>query len=80
MEDPKLNLPTRNLAKYIQDKGINITKLAKETGIAYWILYDSLLNSERKRELRFGEALSICAFLGVNPMDFAGTLKKEPSG
>lgn len=66
-----MDVPTRNLSKYVCDKGINVTKMAKATGIPYGALYDSLLNSARNRDLRLGEALSVCAFLGVDPMDFA---------
>ena len=66
-----MDIPTRNLSKYVCDKGINLTKLSKATGIPYGALYDSLLNSARNRALRIGEALSICDFLGLDPMDFA---------
>ncbi len=66
-----MDIPTRNIAKYVRDKGINVTKLSKSTGIPYMALYDSLLNSERNRDLRLGEALSVCAFLEVDPRDFA---------
>lgn len=34
-------------------------------------LYDSLLNDERKRDLRDEEFLKVCDFLGVDPRDFA---------
>lgn len=66
-----MDIPTRNLAKYVCDKGISIAKLSKATGIPYMALYDSLLNSERKRDLRLGEALSVCAFLELDPRKFA---------
>lgn len=66
-----MDIPTRNLSKYVCDKGISLKKMANATGISYWALYDSLLNSSRNRDLRLGEALEICAFLGVDPMDFA---------
>lgn len=65
-----MDIPTRNLGKYVRDKGINVTNLAKSTGISYWALYNSLLNPEKNRDLRLGEALSVCAFLGIDPMDF----------
>ena len=66
-----MDIPTRNLAKYIREKGLNVPKLSKATGISYGALYDSLLNSERDRDLRLGEALSICAFLELDPREFA---------
>lgn len=74
-----MDIPTRNLSKYVSDKGINITRMAKVTGIPYGALYDSLSNSSRERDLRLGEALSVCAFLGVDPMDFAEQ-KQEGGG
>ncbi len=66
-----MDTPTRNLGIYVKNKGINLTNMAKSTGIPYGSLYDSLLNSKRQRDLRLGEALAVCAFLGVDPMDFA---------
>lgn len=66
-----MDIPTRNLRIYVKSKGINLRNMAKAAGIPYGSLYDSLLNSKRQRDLRFGEALAVCAFLGVDPMDFA---------
>ncbi len=45
--------------------------MARDTGIPYMALYDSLLNDERDREIRGRELLRVCKFLGVNPMEFA---------
>lgn len=66
-----MDIPTENLGKYVRNKGINLTNMSKSTGISYGALYDSLLSSKRKRDLRLGEALAVCSFLGVDPMDFA---------
>lgn len=66
-----MDIPTRNLSKYVKEKGINISKMSRDTQISYMALYDSLMNSERERDLRAGEMLSVCQFLGVNPKDFA---------
>lgn len=66
-----MDIPTRNLSNYVRNKGINITKMSMVTGIPYGALYDSLLNTKRQRDLRLGEALSICSFLEVDPLDFA---------
>lgn len=66
-----MDIPTKNLGQYVRDKGINIMKMSRTTGISYGALYNSLLNAKKERDLRFGEALAICVFLGVNPMDFA---------
>ncbi|MCC8164388.1 MAG: helix-turn-helix transcriptional regulator [Lachnospiraceae bacterium] len=62
---------TSNIAKYVKSRGINVSKMARDTGIAYMALYDSLLNNDRDRDIRGQELLKICVFLGVNPMDFA---------
>ena len=45
--------------------------MSRDTQISYMALYNSLMNSERERDLRAGEMLSVCQFLGVNPKDFA---------
>ena len=66
-----MDIPTKNLGQYVREKGINITKMSRDTGIPYGALYDSLLNTKKKRDLRLGEALAVCAFLDVDPMDFA---------
>ena len=72
-----MDIPTKNLGLYVREKGINITKMSRDTGIPYGALYDSLLNTKKKRDLRLGEALAVCAFLEVDPMDFAD---KEAGG
>ena len=68
---------TENISKYIRNKGINLSKMSRDTGIAYMPLYDSLMNEERKRDLRDWEMLKICNFLGVNPMDFADPTEEK---
>ena len=65
-----MDIPTKNLARYVTEKGINISKMARDTEIPYMALYDSLLNSDRDRDLRAGEMFIVCDFLGVNPLDF----------
>lgn len=62
---------TENLSRYVKDKGINVSKLARDTGLSYMALYDSLLSERRDREIRGNELLKVCKFLGVNPTDFA---------
>ena len=63
---------TENIAKFLRDKGIKLSVLSKRTGIPYPVLYASLgLQSNGKRELRADELISICTFLGLNPMEFA---------
>lgn len=62
---------TNNVSAYIKSIGINVTKMARDTGVPYSALYDSLLNNERTRDLRDVEFLAVCAYLGKDPMDFA---------
>lgn len=61
---------TNNLSKYVKKNSVNLSIISKETGIPYMALYDSLLNRKRSRLLSFDEALIVCRFLGVNPVDF----------
>lgn len=55
---------TEKVAKYVADKGISIKKISERTGIPYTSLYNSLMNTRRKRELRADE-LWRCAFSSV---------------
>lgn len=62
---------TARVSNYIRTKGINLSKISRDTGISYTALYDSLMNDERNRDLRDEEFLEVCGFLGVDPRDFA---------
>ena len=62
---------TKNIAKYVDDIGVNLSELSRKSGIEYAALYASLGNRGRQRELRANELTSICAVLKINPMDFA---------
>lgn len=65
-----MDIPTRNLSRYVKQKRINLSKMSRDTGIPYISLYDSLMNDSRDRDLRVGEMFKICDFLGVDPLDF----------
>lgn len=67
---------TKNLARYVKEKAINLSAMSRATGIPYSVLYDSLSNKNRERPLSVDEAIIICKFLGVNPMDFADSPDK----
>ena len=67
---------TKNLAQYAKDKAINLSAMSRATGIPYSSLYASLGDKNRERPLSVDEAVLICGFLGVNPMDFTD----EPGG
>ena len=61
---------TKLLSDYIKQKGFSISKIAKETGIPYSALYDSLSNDSRDRDLRIDEFVKVCQFIGKNVSDF----------
>lgn len=62
---------TKNMAKYIKDKGINLAAMSRATGIAYNALYASLGSKTRERPLSADEAVLACKFLGMKVEDFA---------
>ena len=68
---------TENISQYVRNKGINISKMSRDTGVSYMALYDSLLNTERQRDLRDSEFLCVFFFLGVDPRDFAEKVPDE---
>lgn len=70
-EGDKMSSVTDKVSNYIKEKGINVSKISRDTGIPYMALYDSLLNTERKRDLRDYEFMGICFFLGIDPKYFA---------
>ncbi|WP_418539725.1 helix-turn-helix domain-containing protein [Massilistercora timonensis] len=66
-----MDIPTRNLGRYVRDKGFNLSELSRKTGVPYMALYDSLINEKRDRSLRVDEYLKVCSHLELDPMDFA---------
>ncbi len=68
---------TDRVSNYVRKRGINISKMARDTKIPYMALYDSLMNSDRARDLRDEEFLKVCVFLGTDPRDFADNPEKE---
>lgn len=60
----------KNIAIYIRSKGINLSLMSRETKIPYMSLYNSFFNTNRCRPIKGKELISVCSFLGVNPMDF----------
>lgn len=72
-----MSVVTKKLSNYVKAKKVNISALARETGVPYSALYNSLCKEERDRSLRDDEFVAVCSFLGVDPMDFAEKPKKE---
>lgn len=62
---------TKNLSEYVKKRGINLSKVARDTGLSYYALYSSLMDTDRERDLRDYEFMGVCFFLGVDPRDFA---------
>ncbi len=62
---------TEKVSAYIRDKKINLSKMARDTGLNYALLYGSLGEQGRKRSLRDDEFLVVCDYLKVDPRDFA---------
>lgn len=75
-----MSVVTKKVSEYVRNKGINLSKMSRDTGLSYNALYDSLLNDERDRDLRDEEFLDICGFLGVDPRDFAAKPKEKATG
>ena len=61
---------TAAVREAIGDAGVNLTQLAKNTGIDYWRLYDTLGAGGRGRHLRADEFMKICAALKLDPWEF----------
>lgn len=60
-----------NISNYVKNKGIALSVMARQTGIPYMALYNSLMNDRKGRQLRGRELISVCVFLGVDPREFA---------
>ena len=68
---------TKNLAKYVKDKAINLSAMSRATGIPYGSLYASLGDQKRDRALSVDEAVLVCKFLGEKVDNFADKPEKE---
>ncbi len=62
------DMATTRISQYVNEKGIKISSIARETNISDGILRRSL--STKERDLRASEFLKICGFLGKDPFDF----------
>ncbi len=65
-----MDITTRNLSKYIKEKGINLLKMPRDTGVPYMSLYDSLMNESRDRDLRAGEMFSFYSSESLGPFGY----------
>ena len=72
-----MDAATSRLGQYIKAKGFTISAISKGTNIPYFVLYDSLSNKKRLRNLRATEFLAVCSFIGQDPYKFADKKKFE---
>lgn len=69
---------TQRVKKYVNETGISISHISRETEISYSSLYASLgESSTRERDLRDSELVEVCRFLKISPMDFADPPSKK---
>lgn len=66
-----MSIITERVSRYVIEKGINLSNLAKETGHSYNAISHSIGAKNTGRELRDDEFMDICRFLEVNPLRFA---------
>lgn len=63
---------TKNILKYINRIGMDLSDLAEQTGISYEDLKECFGEENHHRPLKANELTTICYVLKINPMDFAG--------
>ena len=64
---------TERVGRYLKENNVNLKKLSRDSGITYELLYASVRNKRRVRELRVDEFLSICEVLGISANVFKDT-------
>lgn len=57
---------TERVGKYLKENKVNLSELSRETEIPYNLLYASVWDKNRIRELRVDEFFSICEALGIS--------------
>ncbi len=72
-----VKIVTKKIGKYLRESKVNLSKLSRDTGIPYNLLYASAWDKKRVRELRVDEFLSICVVLAVNPMEFYSNMQHQ---
>lgn len=68
---------TERVGKYLKENKINLSKLSRETEIPYSLLYASVWDKNRIRELRVDEFFSICEVLGASPEIFTSDAQDD---
>lgn len=62
---------TERVGEYLKENKVNLSELSRETEIPYNLLYASVWDKNRIRELRVDEFFSICEALGISSEIFA---------
>lgn len=57
---------TERVGKYLKENRINLSKLSRDAEIPYNLLYASVWDKNRIRELRVDEFFSLCEVLGIS--------------
>ena len=60
----------KNIARFIKNRGIQLTVISRATGIPYMALYDTFFNEKKERQIRGKELIAVSDFLGINPKEF----------
>lgn len=61
---------SKQIGHYMKKKGLNLSEVARQTGLDYNSLYASLYNKNSHRDLRAGELIPLCIFLEIDPREF----------
>ena len=72
-----INDITQKIGNFLKDSNVNLSELSRKAEIPYNLLYASVWDKNRGRDLRANELMSICIVLGLNPMDFVDNPDKE---
>ena len=70
-----VNNITEKIGEFLSESKINLSELSRKSGVPYKLLYSSVWDNGRKRDLRANELMSICIVLGITPMDFVESKK-----
>lgn len=68
---------TGQVGNYLKTNKVNLSELSRNAGIPYNLLYASVWDKNRVRELRVDEFFSICNALGVSADTFQPADMKE---
>lgn len=62
---------SKQIGIYMKQRGLNLSEVARRTGLDYHSLYTSLYQESSNRDLRAEELIPLCIFLEIDPREFA---------